>query len=573
MLTRFRDWLLLYLLLLLAVVLGFNFFLVRRANLENARRTIDEDLRAAAQVFERVFQMRMDKLRLGASLMSDDWAFRRLYGETEDFSDPVKRRTLVSGLENYRARMRDAAFLQLVSLDDELLADTQTGLSTPVSFAFPGLIRAAEQADDYTAMRFEVLPDGAIALLVAVPLLLPDPSGWIVAGFLADDRLARDFRNMTGVEVSFVVNTAGGSIISSSSLSPLVRLAVAEDLLAPAVSEARSVFDLSAANETWISTWTGLPGDGTARGLLQRPLAQELMPFRRLEATLQGLTVFALVLSALLAIWLARGISRPVQELSLGVKRIAEGRYDEPVAVGSRDELGQLSSAFNAMARGLEERDRVRDLLGKNVSPEIAAELLRRPAVLGGEEKDVTIMFTDVRGFTSLSESAAPADLLATLNEYFTELTCVIEAHGGIVDKYIGDAVMAVFGVPLATGDHARRAVACAAEVRRVLGAYNAARAAAGLPRLDTGMGLATGKVIAGNMGSAARHNYTVIGDTVNLAARLQDETKTYKVDSVIAARTAAACGHPDWLQPLGQVTVRGKTEAIEVFTLRHSLA
>jgi adenylate cyclase len=86
-------------------------------------------------------------------------------------------------------------------------------------------------------------------------------------------------------------------------------------------------------------------------------------------------------------------------------------------------------------------------------------------------------------------------------------------------------------------------------------------------------MGLATGKVIAGNMGSAARHNYTVIGDTVNLAARLQDETKTYKVDSVIAARTAAACGHPDWLQPLGQVTVRGKTEAIEVFTLRHSLA
>jgi sensor domain CHASE-containing protein len=209
MLTRFRDRLLLYLLLLLAVVLGFNFFLVRRANLENARRTIDEDLRAAAQVFERVFQMRMDKLRLGASLMSEDWAFRRLYGETEDFGDPVKRRTLVSGLENYRARMRDAAFLPLVSLDDELLADTQTGLSTPVSFAFPGLIRAAEQTDDYTAMRFEVLPDGAIALLVAVPLLLPDPSGWIVAGFLADDRLARDFRNMTGVEVSFVVNTAG----------------------------------------------------------------------------------------------------------------------------------------------------------------------------------------------------------------------------------------------------------------------------------------------------------------------------------------------------------------------------
>ncbi|MFZ4484403.1 MAG: adenylate/guanylate cyclase domain-containing protein [Chthoniobacterales bacterium] len=566
--ARFRDRLLLLLLLLLAAVLGFNYFLVRRANLENARRTIDDDLGSAAQVFDRVFKMRMDKLQLGARLLSDDWAFRQLYGETENFSDPVKQRTLVSGLENYRMRMRDAAFLQLVSPEAEVQADTMApDRPVPVAFAFPDLIDEAELADNYAAMRFVVLEQSAIALLVAVPLLLPDPSGWIVAGFRTDDRLAADFRTMTGVEVSFVVDAPGGRVMAASSLADPIRPAMAEALRADSAD--RGVFDLSAGGDTWISTWTPLlPGDGTAHALLQRPLSRELAPFRRLETTLQWLTALALILSALLAVWLARGISRPVQDLTLGVQRIGEGRYDEPVAVRARDELGQLATAFNSMARGLAERDRVRDLLGKNVSPEIAAELLRRPAALGGEEKEVTIMFTDVRGFTSLSESAAPTDLLATLNEYFTELTRVIEAHGGIVDKYIGDAVMAVFGVPLATDDHASRAVACARDVRRVLGTYNAARSAAGLPRLDTGIGLASGKVIAGNMGSAARHNYTVIGDTVNLAARLQDETKAYKVDSVIAGSTASACGHADWLRPLGSVTVRGKTEAVEVFTL-----
>jgi adenylate cyclase len=566
--ARFRDRLLLLLLLLLAAVLGFNYFLVRRANLENARRTIDDDLGSAAQVFDRVFKMRMDKLQLGARLLSDDWAFRQLYGETENFSDPVKQRTLVSGLENYRMRMRDAAFLQLVSPEAEVQADTMApDRPAPVAFAFPDLIDEAELADNYAAMRFVVLEQSAIALLVAVPLLLPDPSGWIVAGFRTDDRLAADFRTMTGVEVSFVVDAPGGRVMAASSLADPIRPAMAEALRA--ASADRGVFDLSAGGDTWISTWTPLlPGDGTAHALLQRPLSRELAPFRRLETTLQWLTALALILSALLAVWLARGISRPVQDLTLGVQRIGEGRYDEPVAVRARDELGQLATAFNSMARGLAERDRVRDLLGKNVSPEIAAELLRRPAALGGEEKEVTIMFTDVRGFTSLSESAAPTDLLATLNEYFTELTRVIEAHGGIVDKYMGDAVMAVFGVPLATDDHASRAVACARDVRRVLGTYNAARSAAGLPRLDTGIGLASGKVIAGNMGSAARHNYTVIGDTVNLAARLQDETKAYKVDSVIAGSTASACGHADWLRPLGSVTVRGKTEAVEVFTL-----
>lgn len=565
---RFRDRLLAYLLLLLAVVLGVNFLTVRRASVENARRTIDDNLRSASTVFERVLRLRLDKLRLGARLMSDDWAFRRLFGETEDFADPLQRRTLSSGLENYRLRMPDAAFLQLVSLDGELLAGA-AGVEDPAQevFQFPELLRDAEEADDYTAARFERRENGSLALVVAVPLLLPEPAGWIVAGFLADDQLAESFRDMTGVEVSFSAPFRAGLPLVASSLGPGLRTAV-QDALGGA-GEVSGLFDLPAGGDTWVSVWVQLPGGGAARGLLQRSLSRELAPFHRLEATLRWLTVAALLVSAGLATWLASGISRPVAELSEGVRRIGEGRYDEPVVVRARDEMGQLAAAFNGMARGLQERDRVRDLLGKNVSPEVAAELLRRPAALGGEEKDVTIMFTDVRGFTGLSEACDPADLLATLNEYFTVLTRVIESHGGIVDKYIGDAVMAVFGAPVETPGHARSAVDCAAGIRRVLREFNTSRSAAGKPRLETGMGLASGRVVAGNMGSVSRYNYTVIGDTVNLASRLQDETKTFKVDCVIAAGTAERCGCGDRLRALGDVTVRGKSESVGVFTLR----
>jgi adenylate cyclase len=301
---------------------------------------------------------------------------------------------------------------------------------------------------------------------------------------------------------------------------------------------------------------------------LQRCLSQEMAPFRRLEVMLTVLTLAALLISALIAAWLARGISRPVQDLSDGAGRVGAGVYDKPVPVRSRDELGQLAASFNTMTQGLVERDKVRDLLGRNVSREVASELLRRPAALGGEEREATVLFTDIRGFTALSETAQPSALLGVLNSYFTELSRVIENHGGVVDKYIGDAVMAVFGAPVADPDHALHAAECARAIGRVMRTYNEDRTQNNLPRLDTGVGVATGTVVAGLMGSASRHNYTVIGDTVNLAARLQDETKRFGVSPVIAASTVQACGRPDWFSPLGEVIVRGKKEAVSVFTL-----
>ena len=346
---------------------------------------------------------------------------------------------------------------------------------------------------------------------------------------------------------------------------------IADHLPWRAGSDEKQPFEIHAGEDTWIGTWVALSGGGDVGGFLLRSLSQEMAAFRRLEGRLRVLTLFAFLLSGLVAVFLARGITRPVADLSEGVRRIAEGRYDEPVRVRSRDELGRLAEAFNDMSRGLKERDLVRDLLGRNVSPEIASELMRRPASLGGEEREVTVLFTDIRGFTSLSESSTPTAILEFLNSYFAEVTHVIEAHSGIVDKYIGDAVMAVFGAPVASARHAAQAVECAFALRRALAVFNEKLVESGRKPVGTGMGIATGLVVAGVMGSESRHNYTFLGDTVNLAARLQDETKKFGVDAVVAGSTVEASGLGDFFEPLGSLTVRGKTAAVDVFSLRRA--
>src|SRR5262249_55742883 len=153
---------------------------------------------------------------------------------------------------------------------------------------------------------------------------------------------------------------------------------------------------------------------------------------------------------------------------------IARGDYDTRLALDRADELGQLAGAMNQMSAGLAERDRVRDLLDKNVSPEVAAQLMRDGAALGGQEREVTILFADLRGFTTLSEKLTPRDLVTLLNRFLDRMSGEIEAQGGVIDKFVGDEIMALFGAPVAQDDAADRALAAALAMERALAAFNA---------------------------------------------------------------------------------------------------
>ncbi|MEM7697389.1 MAG: adenylate/guanylate cyclase domain-containing protein [Verrucomicrobiota bacterium] len=251
-----------------------------------------------------------------------------------------------------------------------------------------------------------------------------------------------------------------------------------------------------------------------------------LFSLERLEADLvalrlrgSGVGLFGILLGLAVAGFLARQLSRPLQQLEAGVSAIAEGDYQHRVEVRSRDELGRLSESFNEMADGLEQREHYLELLGK-VSDEAVAQAVVSGALdleLGGETKDVTVLFCDIRSFTELAEEMDPTAVIEMLNEHMTAMTATVRENGGVVDKFVGDEIMAVFGALKSYGNDAERASRCALDMIAQRERLNQDSA----HPFDIGVGVASGEVVAGCMGSHDRLNYTVLGARVNLAARL----------------------------------------------------
>ena len=227
---------------------------------------------------------------------------------------------------------------------------------------------------------------------------------------------------------------------------------------------------------------------------------------------------------------LSRSVTSPISLLRRGLTRVREGDYDARVPVVTSDELGELSHSFNQMATGLAERERMREAFGTYLDRDIAPLILSGNLPPEGFEVTVSIMFVDVRGFTSFAERAEAQEVIAALNSLFEVIVPAVTRHGGHVDKFLGDGLLAVFGAPEGYPDHADRAVAAGLEVVR---AVNLAGS-----ELLVGVGINTGDVIAGSIGGAGRLNFSVIGDAVNVCARVEAATRDTGDDLLLTAAT-----------------------------------
>lgn len=277
-----------------------------------------------------------------------------------------------------------------------------------------------------------------------------------------------------------------------------------------------------------------------------------------------------LILGFILTLILSGFFSKPLKKLTDSANRIAKGDYDCTTQICTNDEMGLLGDSFNAMAKSLKEKEFMHDTFGKIVTPQVRDYLLKGHVALGGETLPVTVMFCDIRGFTTLSESMEAEKVVSLLNQYFTGLEKCITAHNGVINKYIGDAVMALFGAPVKLPNHAEEAFNAALDMRKALLKINEDFEKQGLPSINFGIGIHSGKVLAGNIGAASRMEYTVIGDTVNTASRLEGLCKTYKTDLLISQSTAEALKNPDLAQKLifvDDALVRGKSETVKVYT------
>lgn len=218
---------------------------------------------------------------------------------------------------------------------------------------------------------------------------------------------------------------------------------------------------------------------------------------------------------------------KPIHKLVKGVSAIAKGDLNQYIEVQSKDEIGELTHAFNQMTKSLREKELIKNAFARYVTKQVLEVILKEPEkiILGGEKKEVTILFADIRGFTSIAENLPPEEVVNLLNEYLSLMTEIIFKYEGTLDKFIGDCIMAVFGTPIAHSDDCQRAVKSAIDIQKTLrNSYKFKQ------NLYIGIGINNGEVISGNIGSKERTDYTVIGDPVNIAARLEEEAKSEQI-------------------------------------------
>lgn len=558
--TRFRHRLLVWVVGLLVVAQAATYWLVLRSNRQNALATIEEALERGARQFQAVARRREADLLLAARMMAGDYALRQLF-LVPDFSPHTARSALVT----YRNRI-DAPVIVMLDPQGVFIADTDVVEAEPRHQPFFPLRDQADASERFESAGWGFVGD-TLHQIVVVPMLAPAPevAAWIGVGFPLNRDTADELKSTSALEVTFLTGAEGKVLLASTLPDPLAQQ-VALNANPGLSARART---LSLDRTDYVTAFRRiLTADGQPVWIvLQRSLETELAPSRRVEAVLASVTLAGLIAAIALGLALARSLATPIARLADHTRRISAGDYAARLDLRRRDELGVLANAFNAMSAGLEERDRVRDLLDKNVSPEVATRLLREGAALGGEEREVTVLFADLRGFTTLSEGMAPGELVGVLNRYLDRMSAEIEREGGIVDKYIGDEIMALFGAPVALPDAPDRAVRAALRMRQALNRFNAELAVENHAPLAFGVGIHRARVIAGNIGSQRRLNYSVIGDGVNLAARLQPLTRRpeYTTDIIISEATRSALQGAYQTRELGEVSVKGRNETVHI--------
>ncbi len=292
---------------------------------------------------------------------------------------------------------------------------------------------------------------------------------------------------------------------------------------------------------------------------------------RRIQMVVGGITILGVLIGILGAFGLGTLLVRPLRTLVQGVTEIGRGNFDFRIRKRTNDEIGDLTIEFNKMAKDLKDKVLIEDAFKRYVSHQVADEILKDPDVfaktLKGVKKPVTAFFGDIRGFTSISEKLPPEEVVAFLNFYLTEMTTIIFQNEGTIDKFMGDCIMAIFGAPVEHGDDVFKAVKSAVEIQRKVEQMNRDRLAQGQRDIHVGIGINYGEAVVGNIGSTQRLEYTVIGDSVNTASRLQTLAKGGEI--VVSDSVYKKTKEKFEYMAMDPVTVKGKKKVLTVWKIK----
>jgi adenylate cyclase len=310
-------------------------------------------------------------------------------------------------------------------------------------------------------------------------------------------------------------------------------------------------------------------------GAIVTGLSTSALDDKERTITIQGLflALVALAIGGGLIVTFSRQLTNPLRELSQAAEKMASGKLDIRVTPRSNDEIGRLGEAFNHVAIGLQEREWLRDLFGRFVSQEVAEALRTGQVRLEGENRVVSVLFCDIREFTDYSEHHTPQEVVAMLNEFLPLVVQAAQQHGGMVNKFGGDSTLIIYGAPHELDDSAYHAILTALDIQQGVHKLNQRLISRGEAALRVGVGINTGSALAGAIGPRERQEYTVVGNTVNLAARIDALNKQFPDHNIlISERTRAALGQHVYefdMLTLGPVPIRGKNELVEIWAVQ----
>lgn len=297
-----------------------------------------------------------------------------------------------------------------------------------------------------------------------------------------------------------------------------------------------------------------------------------LAPAKLMSLNTIELSGYFLTVSIFLLFLFSLNITSSLEKLAATTREIAKGNFDQDTSgflkQWFKDEVYSLTLAVDKMVKGLRERDRFKTLFNKFHGSAVTDDLMKNDITLGGEKKNVFVFFSDLRGFTQMSESEDPEKVVQMLNEYFGRMVPAINESGGVVDKFIGDAIMAVWGVPHSSEDDGKNALTACLKIRTALAELNLLRIERGEAPLWMGMGLHYGEAISGTIGSEERMEYTVIGNTINTASRIESSTKSFGTDLLVSEEVQSRL--PDFIyEEAGSVQVKGRSNPLKLFKVR----
>ena len=549
--TRFRSRLLFYIIGLFLLTLSCVFGVVNQVFRQNSEDSIRRELIVTERIFLRLLHERSSQLTQQASALASDFAFKRVMATRDNA-------TISSALTNLSTRVKaDVSFL--VATDYGVMIDSFAAQKMGQLFFAPELIKQAEAKGKAAQL---VLINQKLYQLIVVPVLAPEPIAWLCLGFTIDNEVLAQLKQLTQVEISLLSEQNTALRLHVSTLDLPV------NQILPLYETNADGFFWHTDNELYLSRLVILEQSENKKivAVIERSWQKSLENFHQLQWLLLIIALMSIVGACLAAFWLAKTVSKPVQILAQGVQAIGQGDYRFQVNINGHDEIGKLGTAFNNMGVQLLEKEKIRTLLGKMVSPAVANELLNNDVVLGGEVREITALFTDLAGFTRIAEQISPQDLVALLNNYLTYMSSDISQHAGVLDKFIGDAIVAFWGAPLDDNLHAKHAVCCALAMQKTLQKLRDEWKERGLPLLTMRIGINTGCAVVGNIGSIDRLDYTMIGDMVNLAARLEGANKYYGSEILISEFTFEQIKHDFLCRELDNVRVQGKQKSVAIY-------